>query len=271
MDKLAEQFGVNLDFFAVFITWGLIFTRTFVMLTLTPFIGGKGIPGRIRFLTAAVLTSYVFYFLNYNLENQVPEDKGLIFALFFKEIFFGLTIGLTAIMCFYAIEAGGRIVDNQRGSANAQIFLPALGQVSIFGLFQYWLGVSLFCAISGHLVFLQGFMDSFRTVSVFTLPKIEPGLSPFLALIIRMSSDVLIMGMQLAAPVLITIFLTDLVLGIANKMAPQIPVFELGFILKGYVGVAMVFVSVHILVRQMGTFFNVMHNNLEYVVRYFGG
>lgn len=271
MDKLAAQLGINLDFFAVFITWGLIFTRVFVMLTLVPFLGGRGIPGRIRLLTSIVLSTYVFYFLNYDLESQVPDDHGLIIALFFKEIFFGLAIGFTTIMCFYAIEAGGRIVDNQRGSANAQIFLPALGQVSIFGLFQYWLGLSLFLSLSGHLVFLKVFFESFQTVPVFMLPHFDPGLSPFLTLLIRMSADVLILGMQLAAPVLITIFLTDLVLGISNKMAPQIPVFELGFILKGYLGVVMVFVSVHILIKQMGGFFDVMNNNVERIVRHFAG
>jgi flagellar biosynthetic protein FliR len=177
---------------------------------------------------------------------------------------------MTTVMCFYAIEAGGRIVDSQRGSANAQIFLPALGQVSVFGLFQYWVGLAVFCAIGGHIIFLNAFLESYQIIPVMTLPKIAPGFSPFLEIMIRMSADVLVLGMQMAAPVLIGVFLTDLVLGIANKVAPQIPVFEIGFMLKGYIGVAMVYVSLMVVVGQMEEFFNTMQDNVRRVILYFG-
>jgi flagellar biosynthetic protein FliR len=261
------QLGITIDLFAVFIVWGLIFTRTFVMLMMTPFLAGRGVSGRIRIVVAFLIATFVFG-LQYDWNVTLP-DTAFIIALFCKEIFFGLAIGFTALMCFYAIEAGGRIVDNQRGSANAQIFIPQLGQVSIFGLFQFWLGVSLFLSLSGHIPFLKAFIESFQAVPVLSMPRIEPGISPFLKLFVRMSADVLLWGMQLAAPVLIAIFLTDLVLGIANKMAPQIPVFELGFLIKGYVGILMVYVSVLVLVSQMDVFLNIMNQNVQKMVLYF--
>ena len=269
MNKFVEQLGINIDYYTTLIAWGLIFTRVFVMLILTPFLGGRGVPGRIRLVTAIVLSVFVYYFLQDTFVNQLPEDKGLIIALFFKEIFIGLALGITTIMVFYAIEAGGRIVDTQRGSANAQVFLPALGQVSLFGLFQFWLGLSIFCYMDGHLHFLQAFIESFMIIPVFKLPVIAPGISPFLQLFIRMSSDVLILGMQMAAPVLIAVFITDLVLGIANKMAPQIPVFEIGFMMKGYVGVIMVFISISVVISQMQVFFDTMQDNVKRVIYFF--
>lgn len=267
MGAIAKQLGIDIDVTAAFVIWGLIFTRTIVMLMITPFLGGRGIPGRVRLVVGVVVASFVFSHI-YGVEMLLPDEKGLILALFLKEVFFGLVIGLTTIMCFYAIEAGGRIVDNQRGSANAQIFVPQLGQVSVFGLFQFWLGLSLFLALSGHIPFLKAFIESFQALPVLALPRVEPGISPFLQLMIRMSADVLLWGMQLASPVLIAIFLTDLVLGIANKMAPQIPVFELGFVLKGYIGVLMVYVSVLILVEQMDEFFKLMHGNVAQVIQF---
>ncbi|EKD50578.1 MAG: hypothetical protein ACD_62C00495G0005 [uncultured bacterium] len=270
MDKLAEQFGINIDYYAVLIAWGLIFTRTFTMLILTPFLGGRGIPGRVRMMTAIVLATFVFYFMNDDLVNKIPADKGIIIILFFKEIFVGLALGITTIMVFYAIEAGGRIVDTQRGSANAQVFLPALGQVSIFGLFQFWLGLAIFCYFGGHVIFLKAFLEGFITIPIFSLPHVAAGISPFLELFIRMSAEVLIFGMQIAAPVLIAIFLTDLVLGIANKMAPQIPVFEIGFMMKGYVGVVMTWISITVVASQMEVFFGIMQTNVQKVIHYFG-
>lgn len=271
MDALEKALGIDFDLYSAAICWGLIFTRTFVMIQLTPFLGGKGVPGRVRVVLSAALSTFVYVLYQETMLKELPDDKGLLIALFFKEIFFGLAIGLTTIMCFYAIDAGGRIIDNQRGSANAQLFVPQLGQVSIFGLFEFWLAMAVFIALSGHVTFLRTFIGSFATVPVLKLPSIAPGLSPFAQHVIRMSADVLILGMQLSAPVLIAIFLTDLVLGIANKMAPQIPVFELGFMLKGYVGVMMVWVAVFLIVAQMGNFFDLMQNNLERIIRLFSG
>lgn len=266
---LAQKFGITFDFFTSGFVWALIFMRTFVMLMLVPFLAGKGVAGRFRLILAAILSTFIFVLMGAQAEATLPHDKAMIAALFAKEFFFGLAIGMTTLMCFYAIEAGGRIVDNQRGSANAQIFLPQLGQVSIFGLFQFQLALTLFLTFSGHIPFLRAYVESFTTLPVTTLPRMAPGFSPFLELMIRMSADVLLWGMQLASPVLIAIFLTDLVLGIANKMAPQIPVFDLGFLLKGYVGVGMVYVSILSVISQMDVFFKIMNDNVQKVILLF--
>ena len=269
LGQIEQLLGVDLDLYATLIVWGLMFTRTLVMLLLVPFLGGKGVPTRVRLVVSFVLASFSYFVLYSENPPVMPDDRAILFAYFFKEVFFGLALGMTTVMSFYAIEAAGRIVDNQRGSANAQIFLPALGQVTIYGLLKYWIGIGVFLAMGGHIPFLKAFIGSFELVPVMSLPNIAPGFSPFLILVIRMSSDVLVLGMQLAAPVLIGVFLTDLVLGIANKMAPQIPVFEIGFMLKGYVGSAMVAVSIVVLVDQMSVFFDVMNSNVFRVIQYF--
>lgn len=251
MDKIAEALGIKIDFYAAFLTWGLLFTRITVMLLLTPFLGTRAIPTRARTAMALALSVFFYPILVHPILGDFPENHGILFALYLKEAFFGFTIGFSTIMVFYALESAGRIVDHQRGGANAQVFVPQLGQVSIFGLFNFWLAIALFLSIGGHRHFLEAFFLSFKTVPLLSLPDLEPGLSPFLQLLVRLSGDVLVIAVQLAAPVLITIFLIDLVLGIANKMAPQINVFELGFAVKGYAGPLMIYVSLLVLVSQM--------------------
>ncbi|MBI2339102.1 MAG: flagellar biosynthetic protein FliR [Deltaproteobacteria bacterium] len=251
MTQFAEQLGIRIDLYSALIIAGLIFTRLFVMFQLTPFLGGRAIPGRARIVLSLTLTLFLYPLLVPPLIDQLPENKGLIIALFFKEIFFGFSLGLVTTMVFYALEAAGRVVDHQRGGGNAEIFLPQLGQVSIFGLYNFWLAVAFFLAIGGHRLFLKAVFSSFETVPLLDFPALAPGFSPFLELIVRLSGDVLIIAMQLAAPVIIAVLLVDLVLGIANKMAPQINVFELGFAVKGYIAPVMLYVSVLILVTQM--------------------
>ena len=60
----------------------------------------------------------------------------------------------------------------------------------------------------------------------------------------RITGEVIYIGIQMAAPVIIAIFFVDIILGIANRIAPQINVWMLGFTLKGYVGVLLLFISI---------------------------
>lgn len=270
-DYLTKTLGINLDLYAVFIVWSLMFTRTIMMVSMTPFLGGKGTPGQVRIVVAFVISAFAYMVIYGDKDPVLPADKIILVGYFLKELFFGMALGITTIMCFYAIEAGGRIVDSQRGSANAQIFVPALGQVTLYGLFEYWLGLALFIGASGHVIFLKAYLESFKIVNVLSLPNLAPGVSPFLGLMVKMSSDVLLLGMQLAAPVLIAVFLTDIVLGVANKMAPQIPVFELGFLLKGYVGSVMVAISLITLTSQIDKIFDLMQSNVVKVIQAFAG
>lgn len=251
MTALAERFGLNIDFYFTLICGGLIFTRIFVMLILTPFLGSQAVPGRIRVLLAFILTLFLYPLLTPALEGAVPENKGIIIVLFFKEVFFGFTVGLVTVMVFYALESAGRLVDHQRGGGAAELFIPQLGQSSVFGLFNFWLAIALFLSVGGHRLFLKAFFLSYQTVPLLTLPHLDPGFSPFVQFIVRLSGDVLVIAVQLAAPVIIAAFLIDIVLGIANKMAPQINVFELGFALRGYVAPLILYVALLVLITQM--------------------
>ncbi len=258
MSSIAEQLGIHIDLYFTLICWGLIFTRVFVMLQLNPFLGGKAVPGRARLATAIALSLFLYPFIVPQLEGQVPTDKSIIFALFMKEIFFGFTISLMTVLVFFALEAAGRIVDQQRGGGNAELFNPQLGQVSLFGLFNFWLAIFIFIGIGGHTLFLKAFMGSFQIVPILSVPTLAPGFSPFIEFVVRLSGNVLMIAMQIAAPVVIAAFLVDMVLGLANKMAPQINVFELGHGIRGFVANLVLYISLLVIVHQMEFVMNAM-------------
>jgi flagellar biosynthetic protein FliR len=262
MTAIAQQMGLDIDFYFVFFCCALLFSRIFIMLLFVPFLGSRAVPGRVRLITAFSLSLFLYPLIAPPLAHSFPESYGVLILLFFKEVFFGATIGLVTVMVFHAIEAGGRIIDAQRGGSNAQLFIPQLGQVTIFGMFMFWLAIAFFLSIGGHRHFLKAFFLSYETVPLLEFPGLAPGFSPFLELIVRMAGDVLIIAVQFATPVLIAILLVDLVLGVANKMAPQINVFELGFAAKGYVGPLMLYVSLLIIVTQMDIVMKAMIKNI---------
>ena len=62
-------------------------------------------------------------------------------------------------------------------------------------------------------------------------------------LFVKITGEVIYIALQMAAPVIIVILMADIILGIANRVAQQINVWELGFQVKGFLGVLMLFVS----------------------------
>jgi type III secretory pathway component EscT len=75
----------------------------------------------------------------------------------------------------------------------------------------------------------------------------------------------------MSTPVIIAIFLTDLILGIANRVAPQINVWQLGFTIKGYIGTLLLFVSITMIAEQMNYYSIKSNENAAEVVKLLQG
>lgn len=183
---------------------------------------------------------------------------------------FGLLMGLVNQMIFFGIQSAGNMIDNQRYVANARIFNPALGsQASIFGVFLYQLTIAVFLTIGGHRYFLSALVESFQKVPLLTYPTIGQGIMPIMDLMIKLSADTLIICLQLSAPVLIAIFVADLVLGITNRIAPMINVFEMSFNIKGFVGVLLVYLALPLMVYQSKVWFQGMQETYQQIMKLF--
>jgi type III secretory pathway component EscT len=263
--------GVDIDLTFPMIAGGLMMTRFLVALNLTPYLGVKPVPGNIRTSTAMALTFFSYPLVVPGLDrSQLPHDVLILMALFFKEAMFGMLMGLVNSMVFFGIQSAGSMVDNQRYVANARIFNPALGaQTSIFGIFYYQLTMAIFISLGGHRYFISALIESFQKVPLLTLPVMGPGITPVMDLAMRLASDTLIICLQLSAPVLIAIFVADLVLGLTNRIAPMINVFEMGFNIKGFVGVLLVYMALPVTLFQAKHWFHVMIDDFYKITQFF--
>jgi len=255
-----SMIGIKEDWTLFMLVAGLIFIRFLVAITLTPYLGVKPVPGMIKTAVALALTIFMFPLVFPTVDrSQMPTGMMPVFVLFLKETFFGALMGLVNMMIFFGIQSAGSMIDNQRYVANARIFNPALGaQASVFGVFLYQLTIAVFIAIGGHRFFIKALAESFQTVPLLAFPHVAQGFTPFMDLMIRLTADTLIICLQLSMPVMIAIFVADLVLGITNRIAPMINVFEMGFNIKGFVGVLLVYLSLPILILQCKYWFQVM-------------
>ena len=86
---------------------------------------------------------------------------------------------------------------------------------------------------------------------------------------IKVSGSVLLLALQLTAPIMISIFVADIILGIMNKAAPQINVQELGYAIRGAIGVLVYFISVGLVASQMEKISMGMIDTIDRIVQIF--
>lgn len=262
---------MHIDLFRHLLIGGLIFARIFMLAMFVPYLGARPIPGRIRMTVSIVLVIFFYQPVSAAITEALPTHGAVLVSLFLKEVLYGVILGLAAGMVFYGIQAAGNFIDNQRQLANAQIFNPGIGaQSSLFGIFYYQLAIVIFLVVGGHHWLFHALGQSFQTMPILALPKIDAGMTPILQTLVRMTADVLVIALQLAAPVVVAIFISDVILGLTNRVAPMVNVFELGFSIKGVVGVILVYLSLPMVVYQMKVWFSDYMEALQRMVFHLG-
>ncbi len=268
MESVFQHLGLQVDWRFAFTFSGLILARIVMVTSVMPFLVGKPVPANIRMGFAVVML--VFLYPNLAPANQAlfPKPPLFLMLLFMKEIFYGIAIGTASSIVFHAFEAAGGMIDNQRGAAQARLLIPQLSeQTSVFGSFNYMLGIVIFLSIGGHLFFLKALIGSYDLLPIMSLPERAPDLLAMSDEFIRMTASVLVTALQLSAPILIAILVADIILGIMSKAAPAINVWEMGFAIRGVLGVLIYFLSVGLIATQMGKLSLGMVNQVDKVIR----
>jgi type III secretion protein SpaR/YscT/HrcT len=232
----------------------LTLARMLPIISIAPFLGSKNIPTAIRMMFGIAL---VAIFLPQNLlaaKGQLLFNTAFIFLLT-KELLLGFLIGFLASIPFYIAQMAGGLIDHQRGSAALQVTDPTTQtQTGDIGLLYNYVLIALFFSLGGPFLFLEGVATSYQLIPVDGLisPTLFTMNSPYGKIMIHLFSQVMNLSIQLSAPALIGIMLTDMFLGIANRLAPQVQIVFLGISLKSWVGIALLTAAWALIIKVMG-------------------
>jgi len=138
----------------------------------------------------------------------------------------------------------GAIIDTQRGMDNPGLFTPQLpGNASALGQLQFQAALVIFLILNGHLVFLGAVARSFQQLPLFAFPHLTGPISVAEEMG-RISGQVFVIAFQLSSPVLVTLFLVDVLFGAIGKMASQINVYHESMAVKCFVGLLVFFLAI---------------------------
>lgn len=249
LDQWYQNLGLSLEPMELILLAGLVLARSMPLLFLNPFLGGKLVPGVVKMATAA---TFVILLLPSLSQAPAALPGGFGYAvLLAKEASIGATLGFVSGLVFLAFSSAGRLIDTQRGTNMAETMFYQLGErTSVMGQFYSQTAIVLFLIVGGHLIFLRAYFQSFELLPVWDFPVLAQGSTPLAREIIRMTADFWVIALQLAAPALIALFMTDIGFGIINRASPQINVFVTSQPAKVAVGVFMVLLTLHVLFEE---------------------
>ena len=250
-----ERFGQGTNLSLVIFTVGLMLCRIMPVLIFSPFLGGEVVPTEIKMGTGVTL-GIVLYPAVAATVGPLPTSALPYIALMCKEVFIGICMAFVINTVFEAARVAGTLIDTMSGSNNAQLYVPQLGQqVSLFTSIKVQLAVVLFLTLNGHHVVIEALADSFISLPLDRFPQFSHGFWAYFDLLTRAFADMLKVSLSLAAPAMVAAFLTDLALGMVNRVAPQIQIFFISMAIKPLVGVAIMFTSLYLIAGRLQTEF----------------
>ena len=163
------------------------------------------------------------------LATQVPPPEVVpLIEATLLQVAAGLALGFLTQLVFAAVQAAGELVDLFAGFTIASTYDPFTNaNQAVFGRFYYLVAMTLLFVLDGHLLLVRGFLDSFAA-----MPTGVPDLGSVSELLIDGLGMFFLAALEIAAPVLAALFLTEVALGLLSKAAPQMNVFVLGFPVK---------------------------------------
>lgn len=235
---MVNLFGLTGEQFETFV---LVLVRVSVILIMLPIFSAAQVNTMVRFGLGLAITFVVWHTVP---PIHMLEGLGGMTAAVCSQAFVGFVFGFVAYLVFVGLQFAGEVMDIQVGFSIVNVINPLTSQtVSVLGEFQLAIGSLIYLAFNGHHLLLQGLSGSFNLIPL-----------PFVTITPQLDTDVLaffgqcfFMVFQIAAPVGIALFVTNIGLALMTRVAPQLNVFAVGFPLQITVGLLMIIVSLPLL------------------------
>jgi flagellar biosynthetic protein FliR len=193
------------------------------LLAALPVLSGRTVPVKVKVALVLVLGAVLAPVIHL---PAVPPDPVVLAAGLTGEMAIGLTIGLAVRLFFSALELAGELVGVQMGFGVVQLFDPTTSHhTPIVGQFFTLLASLVFLSLNAHMLVVATIVSSYDAIPAFGA-SLPAGLGEE---VVRLSQQMFVLGLKLAAPVLVTILVINVLLAILGRAVSQINVFVLSF------------------------------------------
>lgn len=226
----------------------LVASRLGGLFAFAPIFSSQLIPVRVRAVICGAFALAVMPVASAH--AKLPSDAGAIAAGVVKEILVGLALAFGVGVVMAAVHAGAALLDATVGFSFAQIVDPFTQvQAAAFGQLYAMFATLVLVLTGGDQLVIEGVASSYRIVPLDGYPH----LATLAGLVTHGFANVFVLGLELVAPVVVALVVTDAGFGLIARAAPQMNVFAVGLPAKILVAFGMVMASLPFVAGQVQT------------------
>jgi flagellar biosynthetic protein FliR len=228
----------------------LVLARIGPLFILAPLFSSNSIPARARTIVAiAIAFGMAPIALRAGTTHEIPLDVYGFGGLMVKEFLVGAAFSFVLAALFAAVSAAGSLLDTMIGFSFGSLVDPMTGtQSSVLQQLYSLVGVMVFIAINGDSWVLQGLARTYELVPLVDTPQINGLVGAMQAAF----AGIFTAAIQICAPVLIALVITDAAFGVVSRVVPQLNVFAVGFPAKVAVGFVLIAASLPFVAGWLG-------------------
>ncbi len=244
-------------------SFAVVLFRVAGIMVFAPFYSSGGFPIQVKIMLPLCVAL--------TLGPAVPAAQGIqsmalggIVLSLLGEVLVGMVLGLTAAFVFSGLQLAGQIMGFQLGFSIVNVIDPQTTvQTSVLAILQNFLGLIFFLMINGHHWFFRAVAESLDYLPVGGIRMS----GPIAGEMVRLSSQIFVAGIQIAAPVLAVTMVADVILGIIGRAAPQINILIEGLPVKILVGLGGMSLACYFLPGLLGSYFMQLSQDLLTILR----
>lgn len=247
-----------------FVVFLFILVRVSSMLVFAPVFGSQNVPRMIK----AALSLLVAMIFAVTIRAEAPvtmHPLGMILRIG-GEFLLGAAVGYLATMVFEAVQLGGELAGLQMGFGIVNVIDPLTSvQISLISQLKFIFAVLLFLVINGHHVVLAAIGESFKII-----PPGNVGMGSLVGWhFVQLFGEMIILGVKIAAPIVVALLLASFSEGIIARTVPQINIFIVGFGIRIAFGLFVLMISMGFFVLVMTRQFEQLPQRIVEVIGFF--
>ncbi|HUK25263.1 MAG TPA: flagellar biosynthetic protein FliR [Terriglobales bacterium] len=212
----------------------VIGARVSGLMLFAPFMSNVAIPTRIKAALAVTMTVVLYPVFAGRVQPVLsPIEWPMLLG---SEVLVGVAIGIATNLVFDAAEMAGQVFSVQMGFSLVNILDPQTQvDTTVLSMFTQMMALLIFLGLDIHHWILRLIAQSFAYLP----PGSATPNAAFTQQLLHIAGAVFGIGLQIAAPVLASTLVADLLLGLIGKASPQMPVLFLGPAVKGLFGLVL--------------------------------
>jgi flagellar biosynthetic protein FliR len=198
--------------------------RVLGLILADPLWGNRSVPLAAKVGLALLITLLIAPLLPPVPAADPASAAGVLIAV--QQLLIGLAMGFSIRIALSAAQMAGQLAGLQMGLGFSTFFDPHSGAQSVvMGEFLGLFAILIFFSINGPHVVLGALVESFRALPIAAAPVDALGLR----VLVEWGGIIFSAGLLISLPVIATLLIANIALGIMTRAAPPLTVFTVGF------------------------------------------